>query len=160
MKTLIVYDSAYGNTEQIAKAMGEAIGDGVRVARAGDVDARGLKDYELVIVGSPTQGGRPTALVKGFLQRIPDGSLRDTGVTAFDTRIDSAAQGFMLRRLMGVIGYAAGRIARQLEAKGGRLVTRPQGFLVEDKEGPLSSGEIERAAAWGTTIVRAFAASR
>jgi flavodoxin len=157
MKTLIVYDSAYGNTEQIARAVGHAVGDEVRVALAGEVDAGDLKDYELVIVGSPTQGGRPTPLVKAFLQRIPAGSLKDTGVTAFDTRIDSAAQGFMLRTFMGALGYAAGRIARQLESKGGRLVTQPKGFFVEDKEGPLRSGEIERASAWGATIVQASA---
>ena len=33
MKTLVIYDSVYGNTEKVAKAIGEAIGGVVRVAR-------------------------------------------------------------------------------------------------------------------------------
>lgn len=160
MKALVVYDSAYGNTEQIAMAIGGAAGDDVRVARADQVDVNELKDYELLIVGSPTQGGRPTPLVKGFLGRIPNGSLDNLSVASFDTRIDSAAQGFMLRTFMGFLGYAAGRIARQLEAKGGRLLIPPQGFVVEGKEGPLSAGEPERAAGWGRTIAQGFAAKR
>lgn len=160
MKALVVYDSAYGNTEEIAKAVGRALGEDTRVERVGDADWDDLKQYELVIVGSPTQGGRPTPAVKAFLQNIPAGSLKGVEVSGFDTRIDSQAQGFMLRTFMGFLGYAAGRIARQLEAKGGRLVKQPHGFFVQGKEGPLSEGELERAADWASSIARAKAASQ
>jgi flavodoxin len=160
MKALVVYDSAYGNTEEIAGAIGQALGEDTRVVRVGEADWDGLNRYELVIVGSPTQAGRPTPALKAFLKNIPAGSLKGVEVTGFDTRIDSRAQGFMLRTFMGFLGYAAGRIARQLEAKGGRLAKEPQGFFVEGKEGPLSEGERERAADWATSIARAKAASR
>jgi len=159
MKTLIVYDSEYGNTEKIAEAIGKALGDNVRVARVDDVSADDLQEYELVVAGSPTQGGRPTPLVKEFLTRIPDGSLKNVKVTAFDTRIVSAGQGFMMKFFMGLLGFAAGRIARRLEAKGGQLVTQPEGFEVDGKEGPLHEGEVERAEAWAFTIAHKEAAS-
>lgn len=159
MKALVIYDSAYGNTEAIAKAVGQALGEDTQVVRVGDADWNNLNQYEMVIVGSPTQAGRPTPAVKAFLKNIPAGSLKGVEVTGFDTRIDSRAQGFMLRTFMGFLGYAAGRIARQLETKGGRLVKEPHGFFVEDKEGPLGEGERERAAEWASSIARAKAAA-
>ncbi|HEU0072571.1 MAG TPA: flavodoxin family protein [Dehalococcoidia bacterium] len=159
MKALVIYDSAYGNTEEVAKVVGRALGEGTRIERVGDADWDDLKQYELVVVGSPTQAGRPTPAVKAFLKNIPAGSLKGVEVSGFDTRIDSQAQGFMLRTFMGFLGYAAGRIARQLEAKGGRLVKQPHGFFVQDKEGPLSEGELERAADWASSIARAKVSS-
>jgi flavodoxin I len=159
MKALVVYDSAYGNTEEIAKAVAKALGDDTLLERVEDADWDGLNKYEVVVVGSPTQAGRPTPAMKAFLGNIPAGSLEGVGVTGFDTRIDGRTQGFVLRTFMGLLGYAAGRIARQLEAKGGRLIEQPHGFFVQDKEGPLSPGETDRAWAWASTIVHAQAAS-
>jgi hypothetical protein len=53
---------------------------------------------------------------------------------------------------MGLIGYAAGRIASGLTSKGGRLIAKPEGFIVDGKEGPLKEGELERAAAWARSL--------
>ena len=50
--------------------------------------------------------------------------------------------------MLRVLGYAAGRIANRLERKGGHLAAEPEGFIVEDSEGPLKKGELERAAIW------------
>ncbi len=57
-------------------------------------------------------------------------------------------QGVGLRILMSVIRYAAERIAKDLAKKGGRLVAKPEGFIVENKEGPLKPGELERTNKW------------
>jgi flavodoxin I len=159
MKTLVIYDSEFGNTEKIAEAIGKALGEETQVTHVEKISADHLHEYELVIAGSPTQGGRPTPLVKEFLSRIPDGSLKNVKVTGFDTRIASAGQSFMMKFFMGILGFAAGRIARRLEAKGGQLVKEPEGFIVDGKEGPLHAGEIERAEAWAYTIAQTVAAS-
>ena len=58
MKALIVYDSVYGNTEKIAKAIGGAITGEVRVLRVDESNSAELESIDLLIVGSPTQGGR------------------------------------------------------------------------------------------------------
>ena len=160
MKALIVYDSAYGNTETIARTIAKGIGEEAQVKGVEETTPEELGQYEIVLVGSPTQAGRPTPEMKAFLGRIPAHSLNGVAVSGFDTRIDGRRQGFVLRTFMGFLGYAAGRIARQLQAKGGRLIDDPHGFFVEDKEGPLSEGEADRAAAWGSTIVHALAATR
>lgn len=146
MKTLVVYDSAYGNTEKIARAIGEAITGEVRVLHVGEVSSPELETFELLIVGSPTQGGRPTKAIQDFIKKAPVTVFEGTNVAAFDTRIPS--------RLARIFGYAAGRIARSLKSKGGNLVVPPEGFFVEGTEGPLKEGEVERAAGWAKEIVK------
>lgn len=59
MKALIVYDSMYGNTEKIAKSIGGAITGDVKVLRISEVIPSELESLDFLIVGSPTQGGRP-----------------------------------------------------------------------------------------------------
>jgi len=142
MKALIVYDSVYGNTEKIARAMAEAITlpDEVKVLRTGEANPSELASINLLIVGSPTHGGRPTPAVQEFLNKVPKLSLQGLNVAAFDTRVAS--------KFARVFGYAAGRIAGHLKRKGGVLIASPEGFFVTGTKGPLKEGELERAAAW------------
>jgi flavodoxin I len=146
MKALIVYDSAYGNTEKIAKAIGGAIAGEVKVLRMDEVDYSELKTLDLLIVGSPTQGGRPTPAIQDFLNKVSEPAIKGIDVAAFDTRFST--------RLVGIFGYAAGKIADSLKRKGGTLILSPQGFFVRGKEGPLKDGELERAASWAKEIVK------
>jgi len=142
MKALIVYDSVYGNTEKIARAIAEAITqpDEVKVLRAGEADPSELASIDLLIVGSPTHGGRPMPAVQEFLNKVTQPSIEGINVAAFDTRIQT--------KLVGVFGYAAGRIANNLKKKSGTLIASPEGFFVTGGKGPLKEGELERAAAW------------
>jgi flavodoxin I len=152
MKALVIYDSAYGNTEKIAKAIGGAIPGKVRVVPVGEANPPELESVDLVVVGSPTQGFRPTKPVLAFIDGIPAKALKGKKVAAFDTRIPTAQVGKVLRQFMKMGGYAAPRIAKALKTKGGTLVAPPEGFFVKDKEGPLAEGELERAAAWAELI--------
>ena len=153
MKTLILYDSAYGNTEKVAKAIGTAIIGDVKVLRVSEVNSSELKSVNLLIVGSPTLGFRPSKSVQAFLAGLPEDSVEGISVAAFDTRMPAAEVGKGLRFIMKVGGYAAPVIARELKNKGGTLVAPPEGFFVKGKEGPLSDGEIERAAKWIKSIM-------
>jgi flavodoxin len=145
MKVLVVYDSLYGNTEQIAKAIGGAIRGEVRVLRVAEANPAEAGSFDLFIVGSPTQGGRATKSVQDFLSKIPPDSLRNVSVTSFDTRHKN-----MLTR---PFGYAAGRIADSLKSKGGALTVPPEGFVVKGTRGPLGDGELERAADWAKGVL-------
>ena len=149
MKCIIIYDSVYGNTEKIAVGIKGKI-PGAVIAKATEVKIPDLCSFELVIVGSPTQGGRPLASVKNFLSEIPKGKLQKTRVAAFDTRTE--VKGFFLKLLVTLLGYAAPRILKALTDKGGKPVSQPQGFLVNGKEGPVITGEIERATSWATEL--------
>jgi flavodoxin I len=144
MKALVVYDSVYGNTEQIAKAIAGGIKGEVKVVRAGEANPSDLESLNLLIIGSPTQGGRPTPAILEFLGKIPAKSLKNVRVASFDTRVST--------KFVGIFGYAAGRIADNLKGKGVTLAARPEGFFVKGKEGPLKEGELERAAKWGQSL--------
>jgi hypothetical protein len=154
---LVVYDSQFGNTEIIARAIGAAIPGEVIVQRAGDEGPPAWDDLNLIIVGSPTQGGRPTAAVATFLGTIPTHALDHVAAAAFDTRV--APKG-PLRLLLGLVGYAAPRIGRQLRAKGAQVVRDPEGFVVAGKEGPLKDGEESRGADWARELVDSISNSQ
>jgi len=157
MKTLIIYDSVFGNTEKVAQVIASALGttEDVRIAKVTETNATQLAGLEHLIVGSPTRGFRPTEPLTGFLKSIPENALIGIRVAAFDTRIAVRdIKNPILRFMAGIGGYAAKPIAEHLKKKGGTLVVPPEGFYVNASEGPLKDGELERVAAWALQIVR------
>jgi len=154
---MVVYDSAFGNTEKVAQAIGQALdpaGD-IEVVRAGDVKAGQLAGLALLVVGSPTQKFRPLGTTTGFLKGIPNGELKGVKVAAFDTRMteSNVEKVRILAFFVKIFGYAAKPIADRLVKKGGDLAAPPEGFYVADTEGPLLEGELERAADWARRLV-------
>ena len=152
MKAYIIYDSMYGNTQKIAQAIGEGLAGEVKVTSISGANSSELKTSDLLIVGSPVHGGRATPALDTFIKQLPENSLEGISVAAFDTRFESEEQGVGLRILMSVIRYAAPRLAKALVKKGGILVAEPEGFIVENKEGPLKEGELERATKWASQL--------
>lgn len=146
MKVLVVYDSVYGNTEKIAEAIGEAVAGDVKVLRVNEANPGELAGIDLLIAGAPTQGGRPSRAMQDFLKRVDENSIKGMDVASFDTRISA--------KWVGIFGYAAGKIARNLQKKGGNLIVNPEPFFVEGTEGPLKEGELERGAAWAKEVIR------
>lgn len=144
MKALVIYDSLYGNTEQIAKAIGGGIGAEAKVVKVGEVSAADIAPYPYVIIGSPTQGGRMTPAVKTFLDSLPAEALTGKRFAAFDTRIKGWAK---------IFGWAAPKIEKAIKEKGGNTTAQPQGFYVKGTKGPLVEGEAERATTWAKAIV-------
>jgi flavodoxin len=163
MKGLIVYESMYGNTEKIAQAIGEALGKSEEVAimRVGEANSEQFTGLDLCILGSPTQRFQSTTAISDLLEKIPQNGLRGVKVAAFDTRLSeewikkTPALAFFVK-LLGRSAYAAKRIADKLQKKGGTLIAPPEGFYVEDTEGPLVPGELERASSWAKNIVSAY----
>ncbi len=145
METLVIYDSLYGNTEQIAKAMAAALGKEAKAIKVGEAKAAEIAKYAYVIIGSPTQGGRPTKAIKTFLDSLTADVLSGKRFAAFDTR----AKSFVTK----LFGYAAPRIEAVIKEKRGNCTAQPQGFIVEGTKGPLADGELERAATWAKAIV-------
>ena len=146
MKILVVYDSVYGNTVHIARAIGGAINDDVKVLHVGEASPLDLEGTNLLIIGAPTQAGRPTPAMRGFLKSATKSVIGDMKIAAFDTRISA--------KWVGIFGYAAGRIAKDLRKKGGVLVADPEPFFVNGTEGPLRDCELERAAAWAQNLIK------
>jgi len=144
LKTLILYESLYGNTEEIARAIAGALGGEVRMLRVNAADPSGLTGLDLLIVGAPTQGGRAMKSMQVFLDKIPAGALKGTRAAAFDTRLTA--------KWVKIFGYAAGKIADSLKGKGAGVLAT-EGFWVKGTKGPLQDGESERAAAWAKGLL-------
>jgi flavodoxin len=156
MKALILFDSYFGNTEKIAQAIGAALLDKaeVQVLRFNAVTPEQLKGLDLLVVGSPTRGFRPSEATQAFFTALPANSLTGVKAAAFDTRIDPAGvTSKMLKFLVKSFGYADKALVAALEKKGAGMVSIPQGFIVKASEGPLKEGELERAAAWAKTLM-------
>ncbi len=156
MKSVVIYDSQYGNTEKVARAIADVLArhGEVTVLKVGQARPEMLAGMDLVVVGSPTQQFRATAAMRDFLKAIPRGSLQGIHVAAFDTRL---TQAFIdkhppLPFFERIFGYAAERIAKALKRKGGKLLLPGQAFYVEDTEGPLSEGELQRAEDWAQKL--------
>ncbi len=158
MKAMVIYDSIFGNTEQIAHAIGKALSSKMdaETLHVKNVKVEQWTGIKLLIVGSPTHAFSPTPAIKTFLKRIPKNILEDVTIAAFDTGIslddiDSSIGHFFIKRF----GYAAKKISDKLKKKGGKPVAPPQGFFVKGNEGPLKKGELERAADWAKRIMAA-----
>jgi flavodoxin len=158
MKALVVYDSFFGNTKQVALAIGDGIASegSCETLHVGDATPEHLKGLDVLIVGSPTRAFRPTKLITDFLDSIPQGNLKGIKVAAFDTRVSTAdVQSRFLNMMVRFFGYAAKPIADKLKKKGGALIAQPEGFFVKGSEGPLKDNELERASSWVKSAMKA-----
>lgn len=163
MKAVVVYESLWGNTAAIAKAIAEGIGPDARALSTAEARPEDAADADLIVAGAPllgfnlpTQAMRdgirqspanpPTPpdlsapLMRSWLERVPHGS---GGCAGFETRIWWSP------------GSAAKKIASELEAVGYHAVAGPGKFVVTGRYGPLKDGEIERARAWGAQLAKA-----
>jgi len=153
VNTVIMYDTTFGNTEQLARAMADTLRtrSTVRIVRIDEADPHELKEAELLIMGGPTQRHRLSPELWAFLERLPRRSLLGLSAAVFDTRYHMAAW---------KSGSAAHEIARRLERTGVSLIVPPESFFVAEREGPLEEGERERATRWALEVFEQCAASR
>ena len=158
MKALIVYDSFFGNTEEVAKTIGTALSESgfVSVVKVGEFKSEHLEGIDLLILGSPTRAFSSSPATKAFLKGLPANALQGVKVAAFDTRIAlEDVHNKFLNFMVKLFGYAAEPMAKALQKKGGVLAIPPDWFYVKGSEGPLKDGELERAGQWAKTILSA-----
>jgi flavodoxin len=153
MKILIIYDSLFGNTEMIAHAIATGFDSkDVQLLKASATTPAHLKGADLIIVGSPTHGGRPSQPTQQFFNILGNGVLAGKQAAAFDTGIPMDGRGFMTRFFVRLFGYADRGIAKNLQKKGADVLDK-QTFFVTEKEGPLREGELVRAKAWANELL-------
>lgn len=143
---MVVYETGYGNTERLARAIAEALHEQgeARVAPVGGISGLSAGEIDLLVAGAPTQVHRLTEGMREMPEGIPEGSLKGMRALAIDTRY----RGPRLLR-----GSAAKDIASLLRRLGCRLLASPESFFVEGEEGPLEPGEEYRAQAWALHAV-------
>jgi len=169
MRSLVVYESMFGNTHLVAEAIARGLRSGGQVQVASVADARyeNVRRYDVVVVGGPTHAHgmsraktRQSAITAS--RREPDEpqhlepntggmglrawldmlGLCDGQAAAFDTRLDGHPF---------LTGQASKGIAGMLHNHGFHLVAEPISFLV-DRNNHLLAGEEEQAERWGAGL--------
>jgi flavodoxin len=148
MRTVVIYDTRFGNTARIAAAIARGIGTAGSVQVMDTAEAAGSSTArpDLLLLGGPTQRRGPSAGLRAFVDALP-ASLQGVPAASFDTRYRGAKL---------IMGSAAVETAKHLEKAGGRLVAPPESFFIA-RSGPierqgLEAGELERAEAWGRAV--------
>src|SRR5690348_12168293 len=91
MKTLVLYDSKYGNTEQLARAIAKEFAvNGPVVVAAAEEGMPDLDGVDLLIVGCPTQMHGLSPALRALLAQLSGRALAGMLVAAFDTRLPGA----------------------------------------------------------------------
>ncbi len=141
MKSLILFDSTFGNTKIIAETIASEFGKDVKTVSISDFKEGDLKGINLLVVGSPIVGWSPTEKMGKFLAGLGHDQLKGMLAAAFDTRMK-----------IFFSGDVAKKIAAALKAAGAHVIVEPKGFFVKGREGPLFDGEVEKARAWAQSI--------
>lgn len=167
MRTLIVYESLFGNTEQLARRVAAGLtrgGASVEVAEVKGISPETLGECDLLVLGAPThafslsrastrdsavqQGAERSHAVLGArewleaLGRAPHEHAQPR-VAVFDTRVTKVKR---------IPGSASRKAAKMFKEQGYTLVEKPASFFVHDVAGPIEPGELDRAEAWGTHL--------
>jgi flavodoxin len=152
MKILIVYDSVSvnKNTEKVAETIRDALkakGIDVQSSFVEDIDASSVKNYDCLIVGSPTHGWMETPLIKKFLDSLKTESFAGKKAAAFDTRIKSRLS-----------GSAVDGIEKRLMQLGFKIALPGLAAYVEGKEpNPvLADGELDKANKFAEELAKAL----
>ena len=164
MRALVVYESMFGNTREVAQAIADSLSSEfvVELLPVDEAPSRITDDIDLLVVGGPTHAfgmSRPgtrlqaaskaaktsTSITLGIREWMDllQSNRGDTLAAAFDTRV----------RRPRVPGSAARKVAKRLHRLGFMAATRPTTFWVTGTTGPLLEGERDRAHEWGRTLV-------
>ena len=144
MKGIIVYDTSYGNTKKIAETLAETLkepGIEVDLFYVKDVKKLSGKDYDFLVLGSPTKFGTMSFTIKFFLNKVKDEEWMSKSFAAFDTENPENVE---QARLQKKEWSAAEKIAAKLKEKKMSQLLPVLKALVLGQKGPLVEGEVER----------------
>lgn len=138
-KVIVAYDSRYGNTEKIAKALAKGIKRqeiAVDSININQIKMDKIADYDFLMIGGPTHMLGISKPMKIFLERLNTVSVSGKGGFAFDTRNPSRFNRFDLNS-------AAKKIEKKMKKMKIKIMKRHESALVEGREGPLKQGTQE-----------------
>ena len=166
MKAVVVYESHWGNTAAVARAVAEGLGPEVCALTTDEATGSAISDADLIVAGAPViafrlasekmrasianDGGKAPApadlshpSMRTWLKDLPLGHGRSA---AFETRIWWSPRG------------ATGDIERGLQGAGYAPFAKAGRFVVTGTYGPLKDGELDRARDWGAELAASMKA--
>jgi len=163
MKAIVVYESLWGNTAAVARAIAEGIGPEARALSTAEATAAEIAGADLIVAGAPvhafslpSEQSRKNAGGGNGKTPAPDlshpamrswlaGLAPGKGLSAaFETAFKWSPSG------------ATSAIGRGLQRAGYRSISKARRFIVTGGSGPLRAGEAEKARAWGAELALAI----
>ena len=172
MKAVVVYESHWGNTAAVARAIAEGLGGGTQALDTDAATGAALEGVDFIVAGSPviafslpresmkaqiaadTKAQEPPdvshPLLRAWLDALPAPTARSaTG----DTTANPARWGAAFEtRIWWSPRGATGTIESKLSQAGFRRLAKGERFIVSGAYGPMKDGELERARAWGAEL--------
>jgi hypothetical protein len=166
MRAQVLYESMFGDNQQVARAIAAGLTEGGISAEAVEIGTAPLEvepGLDLLVVGSPNHAwSMPRAATRqdaatkteqplvssgiGVREWLASASLpAGTRTVAYDTRGSHP-------KAVVAMDHASAQIEKGLKALGGSRLVKAEHFLVADMKGPLEPGELDRAQAWGRTL--------
>jgi len=136
MRTLVIYDSMFGNTEKVAKALASGLNEQEAAAdcvKTTEVDFDNLRAYEMLVIGGPTHKLGLSESMKTFTKRLKDADVKGKKAFAFDTKRESR-----------FAGSAGKRIEQKMKQRRMHVVKAHASAIVLGREGPLKEGTEEQ----------------
>jgi flavodoxin len=169
MKACVVFDTRYGNTEKVARALESGLRrSGIQTSCSSVKEATigSLREYDLICIGGPTHSRTASESMREFLESMASLELSGRRAFAFDTRRESFLAGSAAK-------YIEGRLRRQ-----GLMMVNPNVSAIIVSYGPerkreefsnkgewrewrhrnegLREGEVERFEQLGAVLGRAL----
>ena len=166
MRAVVIYESMFGDNQQVARAIASGLAEAGVPAEAVEVGAAPTQigdDVDLLVVGSPNHAwSMPRPSTRQSAADQADGPLVSRGIgvrewmevarlprglrtVAYDTRGSHP-------KAVVAMDHASSSIEKGLAKLGGARLVPAEHFRVADMKGPLEPGEAERAHAWGVRL--------
>ena len=181
MHVVVVYESMFGMTHDVADAVAEGVAATLPDARVvclrvGDATPERLGTPNLLIVGGPTHmrgmsSGMSRKIAVSMEEKADRGEgehqghglepeVEGPGLRNWFHELPKVGKGhfaaaFDTRGDAGpMVGGAARGIEHRLQRHGYRVVCKSEGFVIEGDAGQLRAGERERARTWAAEVTR------
>lgn len=167
MNAVVVYESLWGNTAAVARAIADGLGPGACALTTAQADLPAIAGVQLIVAGAPVLGFKlPTEKMRQSVRANPGKApappdLSHPSMRAWLEELQPGAgwAAAFDTQVRGPFGSAGPEIAAALEQAGYAPLTKPAAFVVKGKFGPLKDGELERARRWGAELAAALSAS-
>ena len=163
MNVIVVYESHYGNTASVARAIADGFGPAARVLTTDEATPTVVADADLIIAGAPVMAfnlpsDRMLATLAGDSKAPTPPDLSHPSMRSWLDRLP-AGHGRSAQFETGLRwspGGATGAMTDKLEHAGFPRLAKSRRFVVKGSYGPLREGELERAREWGSDLATAM----